>query len=115
MSSVLTWVLALGRVHGVDTTFNHSSVLSSWPLELLPFESGISFSQVPEDSHIMASILLQDYHYICYFHLAWEQAFLISTNDSVQLGSIRHFPGSEYKNLFEIAFASDVVVDDRGW
>ncbi|KAJ6532573.1 hypothetical protein B0H19DRAFT_1241902 [Mycena capillaripes] len=89
-------------------------------LALAPIESGIrpsdaSFSPVPEDSYIMASLLLQAYQYICYFHLAQLHTFSISTNDSVQLGSIRHFTGLEYKNSLEIAFASDVMVDDGGW
>ncbi|KAJ6532506.1 hypothetical protein B0H19DRAFT_1383914 [Mycena capillaripes] len=89
-------------------------------LELGPIESGIrrsdvSFSQVPKDSHIMASISLQGYHEICFVHLAQQQYFAIFTNDSVQLGSVHHFPGLEYKNSFEIAFAPDVVVYDGGW
>ncbi|KAJ6532504.1 hypothetical protein B0H19DRAFT_450143 [Mycena capillaripes] len=89
-------------------------------LELGPIESGIrpaavSFSQVPEDSHIMTSISLPAYHNICFFHLAQLHDFLISTNDSVQLGSIRHSPGPEYKNSFEIAFAPDFVTCDGGW
>ncbi|KAJ6532616.1 hypothetical protein B0H19DRAFT_451306 [Mycena capillaripes] len=89
-------------------------------LELVPVESGIrpsdvSFSQVPEDSYILASISLQAYHDICYFHLAQQQFFPISTNDSVQLESIRHFPDREYKTSFEIASAPDVLVYDRVW
>ncbi|KAJ6532518.1 hypothetical protein B0H19DRAFT_450554 [Mycena capillaripes] len=89
-------------------------------LELGPIESGIqpshiSFSQIPEDSHIMASLSLQAYHEICFVHLAQRQNLSISTNDSVQVGSIRHFPDWEYETSFEIASAPDVLVYDRGW
>ncbi|KAJ6532516.1 hypothetical protein B0H19DRAFT_1272783 [Mycena capillaripes] len=63
-------------------------------LELSPLESGIRPSDISFSQ--------------------WE-TFPISTNDSVQLGSIRHFPGLEYKSLFEIAFAPDFVTHDGGW
>ncbi|KAJ6545257.1 hypothetical protein B0H19DRAFT_1075599 [Mycena capillaripes] len=89
-------------------------------LGLASIESGIRpsdiyFPQAPDDSHIIASISLQAYHSICDFHLAWWHQFPISTNVSVQLGSIRHFTGLEYESSFEIAFAPECVVDDRGW
>ncbi|KAJ6543016.1 hypothetical protein B0H19DRAFT_1268193 [Mycena capillaripes] len=89
-------------------------------LQLSPVESRVrpfdtSLFKVPENSQIIASISLQTYYHICYLLLAQAHVLPISTNVSVKLGSIRHFPSPEYEHSFEIAIAPSHVVNDRGW
>ncbi|KAJ7806613.1 hypothetical protein B0H14DRAFT_2875416, partial [Mycena olivaceomarginata] len=85
------------------------------PVQLGCRAPGTSLLKLPEDSHIIVSISLQDYHSICYWHLYQSHRSLVSTNVPVKLGSIRHWSGLAYDNSFEIAFIPDCGVCDVGW
>jgi hypothetical protein len=63
---------------------------------------------------LITSMSLQDYHEICYWHLGRERYWQMSTDGSVKLGSIRHRPGPEYANSFEVA-SGDCTINDDGW
>ncbi|KAJ6534288.1 hypothetical protein B0H19DRAFT_1323887 [Mycena capillaripes] len=71
--------------------------------------SGTSLLDPPEASETINSMSLQHYHSICYWHLNRSYHLLISTNISVNLGTIRHFSGPEYESSFEIAFTTDWI------
>ncbi|KAJ6518119.1 hypothetical protein C8R47DRAFT_6757 [Mycena vitilis] len=58
---------------------------------------------------------LQDYHAICYDNPACWRPFWIPTNTSVELGSIRYFPTSEYEDSVELSFIPGYQVYDCGW
>jgi hypothetical protein len=47
--------------------------------------------------------------------MSWDSNFTLSTKIPLQLGSIRHFPGTKYKTSFEVAFLQNVRVIDDGW
>ncbi|KAJ7610577.1 hypothetical protein DFH06DRAFT_1485565 [Mycena polygramma] len=74
-----------------------------------------SLLEPPADSEIIASMALKEYHAICYMHVGRWSHVSISTNIPVRLGSIRHFPTSEYENSFEIASVSGYSAYDGGW
>ncbi|KAJ7722580.1 hypothetical protein B0H14DRAFT_2642101 [Mycena olivaceomarginata] len=91
----------------------------SWDAGLAFLASGAGPSGTLLDpldtTEIISSIPNRNYHDICGFSLCLTHWFSVSSEISVQLGSIRHFPTAEYENSFEIAVVSDHAIFDGGW
>ncbi|KAF8145167.1 hypothetical protein K438DRAFT_1872542 [Mycena galopus ATCC 62051] len=73
------------------------------------------FEPLP-DSKIIASMSIDDYHTICWYHFSRPQFFLISSHASVKLGAIyRCTSGDELDNAVETACIHDGGTHDSGW
>ncbi|KAJ7206878.1 hypothetical protein GGX14DRAFT_396812 [Mycena pura] len=86
-------------------------------LEFLKSDAGPSGTLLdpPEPTEIIYSIPNREYHSICALHLSWFVRFSISTDASVQIGSIRHLSGTEYEPSLEIAIVPKHLLDEEGW
>jgi hypothetical protein len=83
----------------------------------VPRPPGTSLCKPPAEAEmitLITSMSLHDYHEICYWHLSRERYWLISTDESAKLGSIRHRSGPEYENSLEVA-SGDCTIYDVGW
>ncbi|KAJ7741284.1 hypothetical protein B0H16DRAFT_1565184 [Mycena metata] len=76
--------------------------------------AGSSLYKPPEDSEIVTSMSLHNYHQICYRHLGRWHSGSVSTNVPVKLGSIRRSSGPEYESSLEVA-SSDFRIYADGW
>jgi hypothetical protein len=75
-----------------------------------------SLFELSNDSEMIASISLQDFHDVCYLHLFRLHRISVPPNVPVTLGPIRRFCGSlRYEDSSEIAVFPDSGVCDEGW
>jgi hypothetical protein len=75
-----------------------------------------SLFDLSDDSEMITSISLQDFHDVCYLHLFRLHRISIPPNVPVTLGPVRRFCGSlRYEDSSEIAVFLDSGVCDEGW
>ncbi|KAJ7094971.1 hypothetical protein C8R44DRAFT_381653 [Mycena epipterygia] len=78
-------------------------------------QSFLNLFEPHEESKIIASMSLDDYHEICFWHLSRKRSLSLPTNASVQLGMIYCTSGASLNNVVEIARIPDCKFQDDGW
>jgi hypothetical protein len=79
-----------------------------------PLPSGVSLFAPPSESEMIMSMSLREYHKICDLYLGHLRRWLVSSNVSVKLGSIRYSSRPEYENSSEVT-SVDCRIYDYGW
>ncbi|KAJ7679462.1 hypothetical protein DFH06DRAFT_1166668 [Mycena polygramma] len=93
---------------GLDPRSQEAAMAMGCPLIEISCDRDALFAHLQQSS-------LKIYHATCSDKPGRWQYFWISTSISAKLGSICHFPGTEYEESFEIGVVPGCQVNDSGW
>ncbi|KAJ7232863.1 hypothetical protein C8J57DRAFT_1480491, partial [Mycena rebaudengoi] len=116
-SEYSVWIRSSTGSLCLDLTRPQSDPVPLYPIDgVQAHRPRTSVLELPEDSEIISSMSLAEYHRTCNMYLCQWREVSVSTNVPAKLGSILHICGPRYEDSVEIAYCAPVCgIDDMGW